>query len=260
MNNIVPFHFESHELRVVTDEQGNAWFPANAICQVLGFGNPRQAVESHVDEDDVQKLDVIDSLGRTQLANHINESGLYALILGSTKEEAKRFKRWVTHDVLPSIRKTGAYVAPIAAAHDRSAAQATMQAAKLFPPFFKIARLMGCDKQAAAISANQAVREVSGQNLLALLGQTHVEADNQESKFYTPTELGKMINTSARGTNLLLAEAGFQMKRGEHWEVTDAGKDFARIYDTGKRHGSGVPVQQVKWSAEVLPALGRDGE
>ncbi|MGF6904639.1 phage antirepressor KilAC domain-containing protein, partial [Paraburkholderia sp. GAS348] len=59
--------------------------------------------------DDVQKLDTIDSLGRTQHTNHVNESGLYALIFGSTKPEAKRFKRWVVGEVLPSIRKTGAY-------------------------------------------------------------------------------------------------------------------------------------------------------
>ncbi|WP_374240656.1 Bro-N domain-containing protein [Zoogloea sp.] len=79
------------------------------MCAALDFGNPRQALESHVDADDVQKLDTIDSLGRTQRANHVNESGLYALILGSTKDTAKRFKRWVTHDVLPTIRKTGGY-------------------------------------------------------------------------------------------------------------------------------------------------------
>jgi hypothetical protein len=61
-------------------------------------------------------LDTIDSLGRTQRANHVNESGLYALILGSTKDAAKRFKRWVTSEVLPSIRKTGAYATPAVAA------------------------------------------------------------------------------------------------------------------------------------------------
>ncbi|WP_188130769.1 antA/AntB antirepressor family protein [Paraburkholderia panacisoli] len=131
-------------------------------------------------------------------------------------------------------------------------------AAQLFPSFFGVATLIGCDKQAAAISANQAVQAVSGTNVLQLMGQTHITAANQESKYYTPTELGKQIGTSARGMNLLLAESGFQMKRGEHWEVTDAGKDFARIYDTGKKHGSGVPIQQIKWSAEVIPALGKD--
>lgn len=108
-NSIIPFNFESHSVRVVIDENGEPWFSANEMCGVLGYGNPRQAIESHVDADDVQKLDVIDSMGRNQLANHINESGLYALIFGSTKESAKRFKRWVTHEVLPTIRKTGSY-------------------------------------------------------------------------------------------------------------------------------------------------------
>lgn len=56
-------------------------------CDALGYGNPRQAVETHVDDDDLQKLEAIDSMGRKQLANHINESGLYALIFGSTKRK-----------------------------------------------------------------------------------------------------------------------------------------------------------------------------
>ena len=135
---------------------------------------------------------------------------------------------------------------------------AMREAVNLFQPFFEVATLIGCDKQAAAISANQAVLAVSGANVLRLMGRTHMEAENQEAMYFTPTELGKRIGTSARGMNLLLAEAGFQMKRGEHWEVTDAGKDFARIYDTGKKHGSGVPIQQIKWSPEVIPAIGKD--
>ena len=66
-----------------------------------------------MDGDDVQKMDTIDSLGRTQRANHVNESGLYSLILGSRKPEAKRFKKWVTSEVLPAIRKTGSYSGPV---------------------------------------------------------------------------------------------------------------------------------------------------
>lgn len=107
---IIPFRFEAHAVRVQVDELGQPWFNASDVCAALDFGNPRQALESHVDADDVQKLDTIDSLGRTQRANHVNESGLYALIIGSTKDTAKRFKRWVTHDVLPTIRKTGGYL------------------------------------------------------------------------------------------------------------------------------------------------------
>lgn len=112
MSNITPFDFDGHPLRVVTDDSGEPWFAANEICEVLGFGNPRDAVARHVDEDDVGKRDTIDNLGRKQLTNHVNESGMYALIFGSTKAEAKRFKRWVTSEVLPSIRRTGNYTGP----------------------------------------------------------------------------------------------------------------------------------------------------
>ncbi|CAN0627099.1 protein of unknown function [Burkholderia multivorans] len=58
--------------------------------------------------------------------------------------------------------------------------------------------------------------------------------------------------------NSMMAEAGFQKKRNKEWELLPAGADFVRIYDTGKKHGSGVPIQQIKWSAEVITALGKD--
>lgn len=109
MNSINPFRFENYPVRVQVDDAGLPLFNVNDVCEVLGFGNSRQALETHVDPDDVQKMDIIDSLGRVQHANYVNESGLYALILGSTKESAKRFKRWVTNEVLPSIRRTGFY-------------------------------------------------------------------------------------------------------------------------------------------------------
>ena len=110
MSTIIPFQFETHALRVQVDDASQPWFNANDVCEALQLGNARQALESHVDADDLQKLEVIDNLGRTQQTNHVNESGLYALIFGSRKESAKRFKRWVTSEVLPSIRKTGEYV------------------------------------------------------------------------------------------------------------------------------------------------------
>jgi prophage antirepressor-like protein len=109
MGQLIPFDFEEQAVRVHLADDGDTWFNAGDVCGALEFGNSRQAIASHVDQDDVQKLDVIDSLGRMQQANYVNESGLYALIFGSTKESAKRFKRWVTHDVLPTLRKTGSY-------------------------------------------------------------------------------------------------------------------------------------------------------
>lgn len=84
-------------------------FCALDICRALGYANSRKAIADHCDEGDVTKRDIIDSLGRTQSASFVNESGMYALIFGSKLESAKQFKRWVTADVLPTIRKHGAY-------------------------------------------------------------------------------------------------------------------------------------------------------
>lgn len=87
---------------------GEPWFVAADVCAALGHTNTTMALE-RMDEDDLSTAEVIDALGRVQVARTINESGLYSLILGSRKTEAKPFKRWVTSEVLPEIRKTGGY-------------------------------------------------------------------------------------------------------------------------------------------------------
>ena len=110
MTKLAVFSFGNHEIRTVTDEHGEIWFVANDVCAALELGNPRQAITSHVDEEDVHLMDTLTSGGK-QAVNHVNESGLYALIFGSRKQSAKLFKRWVTSEVLPAIRKNGQYVA-----------------------------------------------------------------------------------------------------------------------------------------------------
>lgn len=109
MSTIIPFNFDSQPVRVTVNE-GEPWFNAGDVCAALGYSNARDAVARHVDEEDVAKHDTL-SAGGSQSANHVNESGLYALVFGSKLESAKRFKRWVTHDVLPAIRKTGSFTA-----------------------------------------------------------------------------------------------------------------------------------------------------
>lgn len=103
------FSFKGKEVRTVLDSEENALFNANDICAFLEYANPHQAIGLHVDQDDLCRIEVIDNMGRNQVSNFVTEFGLYDLILGSRKKEAKEFKRWVTHEVLPSIRKTGGY-------------------------------------------------------------------------------------------------------------------------------------------------------
>lgn len=123
---------------------------------------------------------------------------------------------------------------------------------KLFPDYFKVARLIGCDRNAAAISANQAVLQKTGENVLALLGQTHMEAENQELVFNV-SDLADGI--SGVKMNKMLEAAGMQTSSDGRWTPTEHGMKFCRIFDTGKKHGNGAPIQQVKWSKDVLAQL-----
>lgn len=101
---------EFGEIRVLTDNSGDAWFVAKDVCDALGINNSRQAL-TRLDDDEKGVISN-DTLGGAQQMATVSEAGLYALVLSSKKPEAKAFKRWVTHDVLPSIRKHGMYATP----------------------------------------------------------------------------------------------------------------------------------------------------
>jgi len=103
------FSFESTDIRVLGTPQ-SPLFVAVDICAALGFLNPSKALGDHVDPEDLTKI-TIDTAGGKQTVNAVNESGMYALIFGSKLPAAKRFKKWVTSEVLPQIRKTGQYQA-----------------------------------------------------------------------------------------------------------------------------------------------------
>ena len=92
---------------------GEAWFVGKDVAGALGYAKPLGAVSTHVEKDDSLKRGLMDSLGREQETIFINESGLYALIFGSKLDSAKKFKKWVTSEVLPAIRKNGSYTMQI---------------------------------------------------------------------------------------------------------------------------------------------------
>ena len=107
MNELKLFSFKNNNVRsVIIDDE--PWFVGKDVAEVLGYSNPRDALSRHVEEDD--KADVVIHDGsQNRNVTGINESGLYALILSSKLSQAKEFKRWVTSEVLPSIRRTGTF-------------------------------------------------------------------------------------------------------------------------------------------------------
>ncbi|EGP42431.1 BRO-N domain-containing protein [Achromobacter insuavis] len=249
MSKILPYQKDGFSIRAI-EIGGEPWFVGKDVAAALGYADTVNAIKQHC--KGVVKRHPLPTAGGIQDVRIINEPDLFRLVVNSALPAAERFERWVFEEVLPSIRKTGGYRAA-------SPVRLVTEAARAFPPLFRAARLLGCDKNAAAIAANQAVMSATQVNLLQQLGHTHLEAENQEARFFTPTELGQMLGgLSGRKVNLLLAEAGMQAKRGDEWEALEAGQAFARIYDTGKKHGSGVPIQQVKWSSAVLPLLRKE--
>ena len=107
MNELQVFNFNENEVRslLINDEP---WFVGKDVADILGYRNPRDAINKHVDDED-KGVAKCDTLGGAQELAVINESGLYSLVLSSKLPNAKKFKRWVTSEVLPALRKTGQY-------------------------------------------------------------------------------------------------------------------------------------------------------
>jgi anti-repressor protein len=108
-NEIQRFEFKGESLRALTNMAGEPWFVLKDCMSILDLGNPTETVKMF-DDDEFSTTEVIDSIGRRQQAYIISEPGLYRLVMRSRKPEAKEFQRWVTHEVLPQIRKTGGYI------------------------------------------------------------------------------------------------------------------------------------------------------
>ncbi|MCW5655199.1 Bro-N domain-containing protein [Hydrogenophaga sp.] len=249
MSAIIPFHFEAHAVRVQVDELGQPWFNATDVCDALEMGNPSQAIKSHVDADDLQKLEVIDSLGRTQRANHVNESGLYALILGSTKDAAKRFKRWITGEVLPAIRKTGAYSAATSMAALPAQTQDRVTAILLIGE--AVAKVPGVKTGIAMAATLTCIQENTGLTTEVL--RRALPAANEPICSLNATQLGKLLSRSAKATNQLLASSGLQFRNDrDEWELTEAGEAWAEAMPYSRNGHSGY---QILWNPAVAEQL-----
>ncbi len=106
-NNIVPFQFENHPVRIITDETDNPWWVAKDVCDILNLTDTFKATQNL--DDDEKGTKKVRTPGGEQEMIVVNESGLYTLIIRSNKPEARPFRKWITSEVLPAIRKTGAY-------------------------------------------------------------------------------------------------------------------------------------------------------
>lgn len=108
MNEVQLFNFENHEVRSLLINS-EPWFVGKDVAEALGYSKARNAIATHIDSEDKKDAPIQGTLGGVQEMTVINESGLYSLVLSSKLPSAKKFKRWVTSEVLPTLRKTGQY-------------------------------------------------------------------------------------------------------------------------------------------------------
>lgn len=249
MSNIIPFSFESNEIRVSQDNK-EIWFNANDVCNALGFSNSRKTVDDHVDTEDVTKRDTLTD-GGVQLMTYINESGLYSLIMGSRKESAKKFKRWVTSEVLPSIRKTGSYEAPKAKQKRQPAINSVASA------FIKLSEWMirsvpGIKPEMVIAQTLFQIKENTGQDVTHLM-RSLPSVEVEELATLKPSAIGKRIGISARDVNLELASLRLQIKDSkDNWILTEAGMAYGEMKPY---HNKGHSGYEILWKESIIDLL-----
>lgn len=250
MQNLIAFDYNTLTIRTQLTEQGEPLFCASDVCAALGYANARDALSRHVALEDVAKRDTL-TKGGNQLMTYVNESGLYALIFGSELESAKEFKRWVTSEVLPSIRKTGKY-------------EATKQALPLLDKLDAASKILGAAGivgNQLALSLDHIVQAETGESMLALAGVNLLQPNNSQpsnnlppsnsqpnnADRYTLTELGHMMNPpqKAHVVNKALEAASLQTRTDGKWKLTDLGEKAG-----GKRWG-----MSFMWPASVLDLI-----
>lgn len=244
---LVPFDFEGRSVRVVTDSQGEPWFVAADICRVLEISKPENAYGRL--DDDERDTRTVGTPGGPQDMVVLNESGLYSLILTSRKAEAKRFKRWVTHEVLPSIRKTGSYAVPGAIASLPAPTQDRVTALLLIGE--AVAKVPGVKAGIAMAATLTCIQENTGLAVETL--RRTLPAANEPICALNATQLGKLAGLSAKATNLRLAALGLQYRNDrDEWELTEAGEAWAEAMPYSRNGHSGY---QILWNPAVVEQL-----
>ena len=247
---LVPFDFEGSQLRVFADEYGAPWFVATDLCSVLGINNPRQAT-TRLDADEKGVIST-DTPGGVQVVATVNEPGLYTLVLGSRKPEAKRFKRWVTHEVLPAIRRTGRYAVPkLASTQPALPANKHDSVNALLLIGQAIAQVPGVKAGIAMAATLTCIQENTGLSVETL--RRTLPAAEEPICSLNATQLGRQLGMAARVMNQHLAACGLQLRNArDEWELTERGQEWAEALPYCRHGHSGY---QILWNPAVVDIL-----
>lgn len=232
MNDIQIFNFQSNEIRVVKDDNGEPWFVAKDVCSVLEIRNATQAV-GQLDEDERSMF----CIGRQGNTNIINESGLYALVIRSNKPNARKFRKWITSEVLPSIRKHGGYIA----------SNGTESVEELYMRAME--SLHAALERQKAITAEQ-TKQLERQAPDVEYCNTVLAAKN----LHTVNSIATHLGTTAVRLNRLLLIHGYIYKKGGIYypsaSIRDKGYCDFHVVPYVKGNGEIATREHLKWTEE----------
>ena len=236
-NALQVFSYNGNNVRTV-EKNGDIWFVAKDVCDVLGLGNVTEALRN-LDDDELTS-EILNSGGQGREMRLMSESGVYALVLRSNKPEAKNFSRWVRKEVLPQIRKTGQF----SINHEQPALPSgVLDGARL------IFETAGIKDNQLSLALDKVYKSYTGKSALDT-GEVDLIAPSK-SQLLTPTQIGSAFGLNARRVNEILAGAGLQHKINDMWEPLEPGLKFAVMVDAGKKHSNGTPIRQLKWDSSI---------
>lgn len=251
--------FEGQAVRVL-DKDGDPWFVATDVAKILGY---RDAADlTRLLDHDEKGTQIVRTLGGDQEASTISEPGLYRAIvqrraskaLPAEKRDAiARFQRWLFHDVLPSIRKTGSYAAP-AAEPQRITPPSPRETRLWLKQSLELGALRGLAGAQLAIYASRVTQAATGFDALTDTGGSDMIAPTND-RLITPTAIGKELGISAIRVNLVLQEADLHEGGPGEWRPTEAGKaEGGRMVDVDRSNGTGS-AQQLKWPVSTIETV-----
>lgn len=204
-NNIVAFKYEEQQVRTI-EKNGEPWFVGKDVADILGYSDTAQAVRKHIDNEDKGVVEMTTPGGK-QPVTIINESGLYSLILSSKLPTAKKFKHWVTSEVLPSIRKTGEYkITP--AQQNRLDIMERNSRAREASLWLRISAQVKSDTY-RQVCASYASTVLAGHEVIPLPQTTQ--------HHYSATEIGKMFGVSKQAIGNLANTYGMKTDEYGAW-------------------------------------------
>lgn len=204
-NELQTFTYNSAQVRTI-EQNGEPWFVLKDVCGILGLGTPSRVAE-RLDEDE-RGMSSIHTLGGAQEMTVINESGLYNVILRSDKPEAKPFRKWVTAEVLPSIRKTGAYSAKSKPSKALEIKEMNARV-RLSNQFLKLSKVETLSPDYKNILAAKAAEVLTGEEI--------IPPPKSPQKMYTASEIGAMLGVSAQKIGRLSNEHNLKTAEYGEW-------------------------------------------